>query len=75
MRTRPTPRAWRPSVEPTLGGGRDLVAFRLRLAVCSAYRHLVEVLQHLPFVGGHCVVRLDRGVRDYLMRALRKQPA
>jgi len=36
---------------------------------------LVEVLQHLPFVGGHCVVRPDRGVRDYLVRALRKQPA
>ncbi len=32
---------------------------------------LVEVLQHLPFVGGHCVVRIDRGVRDYLVRALR----
>jgi hypothetical protein len=36
---------------------------------------LVEVLQHLPFVSGHCVVRLDRGVRDYLVRALRERPA
>jgi ATP-dependent DNA ligase len=24
---------------------------------------------------GHCVVRLDRGVRDYLVRALRERPA
>jgi hypothetical protein len=29
-----------------------------------ARTHLVEELQHLPFVGGHCVVRLDRGVRN-----------
>jgi hypothetical protein len=36
---------------------------------------LVEVLQLLPFVSGHCVVRLDRGVRDYLVRALRERPA
>jgi hypothetical protein len=26
--------------------------------------HLVEELQHLPFVGGHCVVCFDRGVRN-----------
>ncbi len=34
---------------------------------------LIEVLQHLPFSGGHCVVRIDRGVRDYLVRALRER--
>ncbi len=33
---------------------------------------LVDVLEHLRFPGGHAVtVRIDRGVRDYLVRMLR----
>jgi hypothetical protein len=33
---------------------------------------IVEVLQHLPWHKQHgtCVVRLNRGVRDYLLRLL-----
>jgi hypothetical protein len=36
---------------------------------------LLDVLEHLRWVGRDhtCLVRLDRGVRDYLVRALRQQ--
>jgi len=35
---------------------------------------LLDVLEHLPFGprGGSCMLQLDRGVRDYLLRALRR---
>jgi hypothetical protein len=33
---------------------------------------LVDVLEHLRFPGGQAItVRIDRGVRDYLLRMLR----
>jgi hypothetical protein len=34
---------------------------------------LLDVLERLPFGprGGSCMLQLDRGVRDYLLRALR----
>ena len=36
---------------------------------------LLDVLEHLPLGprGGPCMLQLDRGVRDYLLRALRRQ--
>jgi hypothetical protein len=36
---------------------------------------LLDVLEHLPFGprGGSCMLQLDRGVRDYLLRALRRR--
>jgi hypothetical protein len=34
---------------------------------------MVHVLQYLGFVGGKGLIRLDRGVRDYLVRALRQR--
>ena len=36
---------------------------------------LIEVLQRLRFSNGHSVVRIDRGVRDYLVRMLFRLPA
>ncbi len=32
---------------------------------------LIDALQRLDFVSGHGVLQLDRGVRDYIVRALR----
>jgi hypothetical protein len=35
---------------------------------------LVEVLEHLPWGrGGLCTIRLDRDVRDYLLRMLKRR--
>jgi hypothetical protein len=34
---------------------------------------LVRALERLPFVGPECVLRMDRGVRDYLVRALKER--
>jgi hypothetical protein len=36
---------------------------------------LLDVLERLPFDprGGSCMLQLDRGVRDYLLRALRRR--
>jgi hypothetical protein len=41
------------------------------LSADMARADLIEVLQHLHFTGGHCVLRIDRGVRDYLVHMLR----
>jgi hypothetical protein len=33
---------------------------------------LAPALERLPFVGPECVLRMDRGVRDYLVRRLKQ---
>jgi hypothetical protein len=36
-------------------------------------RQLAAVLARLPFVGPDCVLRIDKGVRDYLERRLKQR--
>ena len=46
-----------------------------RVTQAMTVANLLDVLEHLPFGPrvGSCMLQLDRGVRDYLLRALRRR--
>jgi hypothetical protein len=53
---------------------RDIIAEQPELTDDMTRADLVEVLEHLPWRRDNlCSVRLDRGVRDYLLRMLKQQ--
>ena len=54
--------------------GPDVMTERPELTDDMTVADLIEILEHLPWSRGDlCVVLLDRGVRDYLLRMLRQR--
>jgi hypothetical protein len=52
----------------------DIMTERPELTSDMTRADLVEVLQHLPWSrSGLCTIRLDRDVRDYLLRILKQR--
>jgi hypothetical protein len=52
----------------------DVLTERPELTSNMTRTDLVEVLEHLPWSrGGRCTIRLDRDVRDYLLRILKQR--